>query len=103
MSVGVDDRSGLGALRGRDDRAAPPAPGEDEIGAEMVALLDKEMVLSVDADLSVRVRIYAADRRTVLSDVATTAQRALNIAALWHRAAIRAGAVPVHLEPEASS
>jgi hypothetical protein len=63
---------------------------ETEIGREFVALLDKELLLSVNADLQVRVRIYASDRRTVLVDVATTAQRALNIAALFKRAAERA-------------
>ena len=63
---------------------------ESEIGREFVALLDKELLLSVNADLQVRVRIYASDRQTVLVDVATTAQRALNIAALFKRAAERA-------------
>ena len=63
---------------------------EHEIGRELVQLLDKELVLSVNADLQVRVRIYASDRKTVLIDVATTAQRALNVAALFKRAAERA-------------
>lgn len=100
MSVVAGDRSGPGALRGRDDRvcaaALPDVPGEAEIGAELVALFDKELRLTVCADLSVRVRVYAADRRTVLVDVGTTADRALRIAALFQRAAQRAGAV---LEP----
>lgn len=95
MSVGAGDRSDLGALRGRDDRDV--ASLEPEIGGDLVALLDKELVLTVDPDLTVRVRVYAADRRAVLIDVATTAQRALNIAALFQRAAVRAGAVPVQL------
>lgn len=60
-----------------------------EIGRDLVSLAN-ELVLSVDADLSVRVRIYASDRRTVLVDVATTAQRALNLAGLFKRAAERA-------------
>lgn len=63
---------------------------EREIGSELVALLDKELHLSVDDDLAVRVRIYAADRKAVLVDIATTAKRALNIAALFIRAAHRA-------------
>lgn len=100
MSVGAGDRPSLGALRAADGRDARVPAAEEMIGADLVALLDKELVLSVDEDLSVRVRIYAADRRAVLIDVAATAQRALNIAALFQRAAIRAGAVPVQLEPE---
>lgn len=86
---GTADRPVPGALPAPGDRAVAPARGE-HIGRDLVALLDKELVLSVQDDLQVRVRIYAGDRRTVLVDVATTAIRALHIAALFKRAAERA-------------
>lgn len=92
MSVGAGDRPGqVMALQGRDGRVQLQAT-EEAIGAEAIALLDKELRLTVMPDLGVRVRIYAADGRTPLIDVATTPQRALNIAALFQRAALRAGA-----------
>lgn len=90
---GADDRPGRGALLAMGGRPVPPpssATGAEEIGRDLVALLDKELVLTVQPDLQVRVRVYAADRRTVLVDVATSAARALHIAGLFKRAAERA-------------
>ena len=52
--------------------------GEIEIGADRVALVDKTLMLSVCADLSVRVRIRGADGQ-LLADIATTPKRALLI------------------------
>jgi hypothetical protein len=61
---------------------------ETLIGSEQVAL-PHLLQLSVCPDLSVRVRIHGADGR-LLSDIATTAQRALRIAGLFKLAAERA-------------
>lgn len=66
---------------------------EHEVGRETVLLMHgNEMALSVNDDLTVRVRIYAPDKRTLLADIATTPMRALNIAGLFKRAAERADA-----------
>lgn len=67
-----------------------PLPREIPIGIEQVALLDSELLISVDPDLGVRVRIYAADRKTLRADIVTTAQKALYIAGLFKLAAERA-------------
>jgi hypothetical protein len=65
-------------------------PSEEEIGRELVQLLNNEMVIAVDPDLQVRVRIYATDKKTILIDVATSAQRALSISSLFAKAAMTA-------------
>lgn len=73
---------------------------ELDIGREQVLLLEgNELHLSVDSVMSVRVRIYAPDKRTLLADIATTPQRALNIAGLFKRAAERADASLVQQVP----
>jgi hypothetical protein len=64
------------------------APAETLIGSERVAL-PHMMQLSVCPDLSVRVRIRGTDGQ-LLSDIATTAKRALHIAGLFKLAAERA-------------
>jgi hypothetical protein len=64
------------------------APSETLIGSEQVAL-PHVLQLSVCPDLSVRVRIRGADGQ-LLSDIATTAKRALQIAGLFKLAAERA-------------
>jgi hypothetical protein len=62
---------------------------EIEIGSEQIALLTHELTLSVEPNLSVRVRIRSVDGQ-LLADIATTAIRALHIAALFKQAAERA-------------
>jgi hypothetical protein len=63
--------------------------GEIEIGSEQIALLTHELTLSVEPNLSVRVRIRDVNGK-LLADIATTAIRALHIAALFKHAAERA-------------
>jgi hypothetical protein len=65
------------------------AAGETEIGGEQIALLTHELTLSVEPNLSVRVRIRDGSGK-LLADIATTAIRALHIAALFKQAAERA-------------
>lgn len=72
------------------DASIEPLPHEIPIGVEFVQLFGNELVLSVDPDLGVRVRIYAADRRALRADIVTTAQNALRIAKLFQLAALRA-------------
>ena len=62
------------------------------VDAEIGRLVSSEhgLSVSVDRDLGVRVRIYAADGLTVLADLAATALYALAIAALFHKAALLA-------------
>jgi hypothetical protein len=62
---------------------------EIEIGREQIALLTHELTLSVEPNLSVRVRIRSVDGQ-LLADIATTAIRALHLAGLFKQAAERA-------------
>lgn len=99
MSGGAGDRPGPGALRVLGDRpASRPAV---IVGGELVALLDKMLVLSVEPDLQVRVRVYDAGEK-LLVDVGTTAIRALKIAALFKAAAERADPSLIVRQIEAS-
>jgi hypothetical protein len=65
------------------------AGADIEIGREQIALLTHELTLSVEPNLSVRVRIRDVNGK-LLADVATTAIRALHLAALFKQAAERA-------------
>lgn len=61
---------------------------EIEIGREVISLLDRELVLSIDADL-VAVRIYGPDQEKPEHAIGVTAERALRIGGLFIRAAMR--------------
>lgn len=79
----------------------PASAGADVIiGSEQVAVLDREMQLSVRPDLLVRVRIYGDDKRVPALDLATSPERAMRLAALFRQAALRAGVDVAQIEPE---
>lgn len=99
MSVDAGDRPLSGALRAGDDRASPRG-AEVVIGSERVAVLDREMQLSVRPDLMVRIRIYGDDKRVPALDLATSPGRAMRIAALFRQAALRAGVDVAQVGPE---
>lgn len=102
MSVGAGDRPSFGALRAADGRDLPAAGagGDFIIGSERVSVLERHLQLSVQPDLTVRVRLYGDDQLVPVLDLATSPDRAMRIAALFRQAALRAGVDVAQVPPE---
>lgn len=65
-----------------------PGPEEIEICRERVALLDRDMLLTVDADLAV-VRVFGSDKKGNAVRVGMTPEASMRIGAAFIRAGLR--------------
>lgn len=68
--------------------AAQPGPDEAEMLRETVALMDREMLMTADADMVI-VRVFGSDKTQTAVRIGVSPERAMRIGAAFFRAAVR--------------